>query len=82
MRSFFTEMRGKTVMTKEGDLIGTLEDFIANTRTGHLEFMLIAPASTVEPRLYKTDAKGRIILPFRSMRAVRDVIVVETDVAV
>lgn len=81
MRAFFTDLRGKTVMTKEGDLLGTLEDFIANTKTGHLDSMLIKPAETVEPRLFKTDAKGRILLPFKSMRAVRDVIVVETEAA-
>ena len=68
-------------MTKDGDLLGVLEDFIANTQSGHLDSMLIKPADTVEPRLYKTDTKGRILLPFKSMRAVRDVVVVETDAA-
>jgi len=81
MKAFLTDLRGKTVMTKEGDLLGVLEDFITNTQTGHLDSMLIKPADTVEPRLYKTDAKGRILLPFRSMRAVRDVVVVEADAA-
>ena len=79
MRAFFTELTGKTVMTKEGDLLGYLQDFIANTKTGRVESLLIAPAENVEPRLYKLDAKGRIILPFKTMRAVRDVIVVETE---
>jgi len=79
MKAFVTELKGKTVMTKEGDLLGVLEDFIANTRTGHLDSMLVAPADSVEPRLYKMDAKGRILLPFKSMRAVRDVVVVETE---
>jgi len=78
MKAFLTDLRGKTVMTAEGDLLGVVEDFIANTRTGHLDSMLIKPADNVEPRLYKTDAKGRILLPFKSMRAVRDVVVVET----
>ena len=77
MKAFFMDLKGKTVMTKEGDLLGVLDDFIANTRTGHLESMLIVPAENVEPRLYKTDAKGRLLLPFKSMRAVRDVVVVE-----
>ena len=75
---FLADLRGKTVMTKEGDLLGVLDDFIANTRGGHLESMLIKPAESIEPRLYKTDAKGRILIPFKTMRAVRDVVVVET----
>lgn len=78
MKVLLTDLRGKTVMTKEGDLLGVLEDFIANTRSGHLDSMLVKPADSVEPRLFKTDAKGRILLPFKSMQAVRDVVVVET----
>ncbi len=79
MKAFLSDLRGKTVMTAEGDLLGVLEDFIANTRTGHLDSMLIKPSDNVEPRLYKTDAKGRILLSFKSMRAVRDVVVVEAS---
>jgi len=79
MKALLVDLQGKTVMTKEGDLLGVLEDFIVNTRTGHLDSMLVKPAENVEPRLYKTDAKGRILLPFKAMRAVRDVVVVETS---
>jgi sporulation protein YlmC with PRC-barrel domain len=78
LKAFFTDLQGKTVMTKEGEILGTLEDFIADSRSARIESMLIAPSQTVEPRLFKQDAKGRILLPFRAMRAVRDVIVIET----
>ena len=78
MRAFFTALKGKTVMTKAGLLLGVLDDFIADTRTGELQSMLVVPADTVEPRLYKTDARGRLLLPVKSMSAVRDVVVVET----
>ena len=79
MKAFFSDLKGKTVMTKEGDILGVLDEFIANTRTGHLDSMLIVPGERVEPRLFKTDAKGRILLPFKTMRAVRDVVVVEME---
>ena len=77
MKSLFTALQGKAVMTKEGEMLGTCEDFIADSRTGKLSFMLIKPSETVEPRLYKQDAQGRIMLPFKTMQAVRDVIVVD-----
>lgn len=77
MKSLFTELQGKTVMTKDGEILGECEDFIADSRSGKLDFMLIKPSETVEPRLFKLDAKGRIMLPFKTMRAVRDVIVVD-----
>ena len=78
MKAFFSDLKGKTVMTKEGDILGVLDDFIASSGTGHIDSMMIVPSDNVEPRLFKTDAKGRILLPFKSMRAVRDVVVVET----
>jgi len=35
----------------------------------------VIPAEEVEPRLFKTDAQGRLVLPFSEMKAVRDVVV-------
>lgn len=77
MKSLFTDLQGKSVMTKEGELLGTCEDFIVDSRSGKLTFMLIKPSETVEPRLFKQDALSRIMLPFKTMQAVRDVIVVD-----
>jgi sporulation protein YlmC with PRC-barrel domain len=72
-----TELKGKTVMTDEGQILGVVEDFIMDTRTGKIDSILVNPADTVEPRLFKTDPQGRLILGFRTMRAVQDVIVTE-----
>lgn len=77
MKSLFTALQGKSVMTKEGEMLGTCEDFIADSRSGKITFMLIKPSELVEPRLFKQDAMGRIMLPFKTMQAVRDVIVVD-----
>ena len=77
MKQFATELRGKTVMTDDGEILGIVEDFIMDTRTGKIESILVSPADTVETRLFKTDPQGRLILGFRTMRAVRDVIVTE-----
>ena len=74
---FATELRGKTVMTEDGQIIGVLADFIVDTRSGKIESLLVQPAEAVEPRLFKVDPEGRLILAFRSMKAVRDVIVTQ-----
>ena len=79
MKSFVTELRGKTVMTKDGQILGILDNFMVNTRSGKLESMLIAPAENLETRLFKIDATGHIMLEFRTMRAVKDVVVVEYE---
>ena len=77
MKLFATELRGKTVMTEDGEILGVLADFIMDTRTGKIASMLVSPTETVETRLFKTDAQGRLMLAFKTMRAVRDVIVTE-----
>ncbi len=77
MKLFATELKGKTVMTEDGQILGILTDFIMDTRTGKIETLLVTPAETVETRLFKADPEGRLILGFKTMRAVKDVIVTE-----
>jgi sporulation protein YlmC with PRC-barrel domain len=77
MKRFATELRGKTVMTEDGQVLGVLDDFLFETKTGRVQSLLVAPADSVETRLFKTDPRGRLILSFRSMKAVRDVIVTQ-----
>lgn len=64
-------------MTNDGQILGMIENFIVDTATGELHHVLVLPAEEIEPRLYKTDAQGRLVLPFQNMRAVRDVVVMD-----
>ena len=75
MKKFVTELRGKTVMTQEGQILGMIENFMINTRSGKIQDVLVIPAEELETKLYKTDAQGRIVLPFTGMRSVKDVVV-------
>lgn len=77
MKLFATELKGKTVMTEDGQILGILTDFIMDTRTGKISTLLVTPAENVEPRLFKTDPEGRLLLGFKTMRAVKDVIVTQ-----
>jgi len=77
MKLFVTELKGKTVMTKEGEILGILDNFMINTRTGRLETILVTPAENIETRLFKVDPEGHLLLGFKTMKAVKDVIVVE-----
>jgi len=77
MKVFATEMHGKTVMTEDGQILGVLDDFLLETKTGRILSLLVSPAESVEARLFKTDPEGRLILSFRSMKSVRDVIVTQ-----
>ena len=64
-------------MTEDGQILGVLTDFLVETKTGRIQSLLVTPSETVETRLFKTDPEGRLILSFRSMKAVRDVIVTQ-----
>lgn len=79
MKAFISELKGKTVMTKDGQILGILDNFMMNTRTGKLETMLIAPAENLETRLFKNDPEGHVVLSIKTMRAVKDVVVVEYE---
>ncbi len=75
MKKFATELRGKTVMTNDGQLLGTIDNFIVNTKNGKLSDVLVMPAENVAPSTFKVDPEGRFILPFKGMRSVKDVVV-------
>ncbi len=77
MKMFVTEMRGKTVMTNDGQILGMIDNFVVNTKSGDMMHVLVTPAEDIEPRLFDTDAEGRLVLPFEGMKAVRDVVVME-----
>lgn len=77
MRKFLTELRGKAVMTEDGQILGTIDNFVVDTRTGTIAHVLVTPNEKIEPRLFQIDASGRLVLPFKSMRAVKDVVMVD-----
>jgi len=77
MRKFVSELRGKTVMTVDGIILGMIDNFVVDTDTGDIQHVLVVPAEDLETRAFQTDAQGRLIIPFKSMRSVRDVVVVE-----
>ena len=76
---FATQLKGKTVMTRDGQILGTLAEMLVDTRTGRLLNLLVAPAEDIEVRLFETDAKKRIVLPFTSLKSVKDVIVADME---
>jgi len=64
-------------MTNDGQVLGMVDNFVMDTTSGNIQHVLVRPAEEIEVRLFQTDAEGRLILPFKSMRAVKDVVVME-----
>ncbi|MDX1612258.1 MAG: PRC-barrel domain-containing protein [Candidatus Thermoplasmatota archaeon] len=78
MKLLATELKGKTVMSDEGLMLGRLRNMTMNEATGDLEDVLIEPSGDVDPRLFKRDERGYLIFPFKNVKAVRDVIIMNT----
>ncbi len=77
MRMFVTELRGKTVMTNDGQILGKIDNFVIKTESGDVKHVLVTPDEDIEPQLFTTDAENRLVLPYEGMKAVRDVVVME-----
>jgi sporulation protein YlmC with PRC-barrel domain len=77
MRKFISELKGKTVMTIDGAILGTIDNFVINLDTGEVKHLLVNPAKDLEATKFESDAQGRMILPFKSMKSVKDVVVLE-----
>ena len=76
MKIFESDLRGKTVMSNEGGYLGVLRNVSANVQTGDLVAIHVEPAQEVDAGQFPSDAHGRMVFPFQSIKAVRDVIVV------
>lgn len=77
MKRFVTELTGKTVMTGDGRILGIIENLVVDTRSGHVQDVLVSPSDEVDARTYRVDPQGRLLLPFQGLRAIRDVVVMD-----
>ncbi len=78
MKVLTSELKGKTVMSDEGLMLGRLRNIQMDEATGDLTTVLIEPSGDVDPRLFKRDDRGYLIFPFDNVKAVRDVIIMDT----
>ena len=78
MKLLATDLRGKTVMSDEGLMLGRLRNVTTDEKTGDLTDVLVEPGEDVDPRLFRRDQRGYLVFPFENVRSLRDVIVVST----
>lgn len=78
MKIFESELRGKTVMSDDGTYLGILRNTTVAPKSGDLASILVEASEDVDPRLYTRDPHGFLVFPFGSVRAVRDVVIIQT----
>ncbi|MCJ7443209.1 MAG: PRC-barrel domain-containing protein [Methanotrichaceae archaeon] len=77
-RIFANSVAGKEVMDINGGVIGEVENLIFDIKTGQIIDIVIKPDSKLPKGKYKEENKF-ILIPFGSVSAVKDVIVVDNS---
>ena len=44
MKKFISELKGKTVMTNDGQILGMIENFLVDTISGDIKNVLVVPS--------------------------------------
>ncbi len=66
---------GKKVVNLEGGEMGVLHNLVADAETGILTELVVKPAAELDTSKLKTD-DGYLFIPFDTVTAIKDVIVV------
>jgi len=66
----------KKVVDTEGGEVGVLHNLVADAGTGILTELVVKPAAELDTSKFKTD-DGYLFIPFDTVTAIKDVIVVD-----
>ncbi|RJQ17358.1 hypothetical protein C4573_04875 [Candidatus Woesearchaeota archaeon] len=79
-KKFSKQLMGKTVVSKAGKKFGEVGDLIFETRTGELiHLLLVNPTSYTEKLELEKTKEGDILIPFSSVIAMGDFLVVAEE---
>ena len=71
---------GKTIVSKTGKTFGKVGDVVFETRTGELIYLLLDnPTSYASTFELESNKEGRLQIPFSSVLAVGDFIVIQEE---
>jgi sporulation protein YlmC with PRC-barrel domain len=73
-------LAGKEIVTVEGTILGEVENMVFDIQTGVLVDLVVKPDSELSRQKYREDGKF-VIIPFDSVCAVKDYIVVDDNKA-
>jgi len=74
------QLIGKTVVSKTGKKLGEVGDIIFETKTGELiHLVLINPTPYIEKLELEKDKEGNILIPYSSLVAIGDFMVIAEE---
>ena len=79
-KKFSKQLMGKTVVTKSGKKFGEIGNITFETRTGELiQLILKNPTPYIENLNLEKDSMGSLLIPFSSVIAIGDFVVVSEE---
>lgn len=77
MKTKKDDLIGKTVMSKEGLIIGKIRDIDENKKIKEIKTTLIKPSKQINLNTLKLNKQGEIIIPFKSLTKVKNIFIFE-----
>ncbi len=79
-KKFSKQLIGKTVVSKSGRRFGEVGDIVFETRSGELIHLVLAnPTPYIQKLELEKDDEGSILLPFSSVIAIGDFLVISEE---
>jgi len=79
-KTFSRQLLGKTVVTKSGKKFGEIGNVVFEIRTGELiQMVLKNPAPYIEKLNLEKDSEGNMLIPFSSVIALGDFVVISEE---
>jgi sporulation protein YlmC with PRC-barrel domain len=79
-KKFAKQILGRTVVSKSGKKFGEVGDIIFETRSGELiHLVLVNPTSYTEKLELEKDKEGKMLIPFSSVMAMGDFLVISEE---
>lgn len=79
MKLMTSTLIGKEAMGSNGQMLGIIDNIVVDSKLGKIKYILINPSENIDRRIFKIDSKGRLVLPFEDIKAVKDIVVVNLE---
>lgn len=79
MKVMTSSLFGKTAMGSNGQMLGEIDNIVVDSKAGKVKYVLINPAENIDKRIFRIDKKGRLVLPFQDIKAIKDIVVISLE---
>lgn len=79
MKVMTSSLVGKTAVGSNGQVLGEIDNIVVDSKAGKVMYILIKPAENIDRRIFKIDSKGRLVLPFQDIKAIKSIVVINLE---